>query len=275
MEEKETFAERMLRKQGWTDGQGLGKTQQGIVDPIKPTLKFDKTGIGHDHAEEFTNNWWDLAFQKAANKIEVEETKDGQIDVKSKKRSKKKKKREKAEAKNALYAGFTKSATLSDGRMIEESSNTDKKEQDSSSDDEMDKFSAVTKLLSDENLFKAAGITAHKGARHGCTMKAKLQRVEESDQKYLEEQALKKKRKIVETVDEAPVKKKKKSSREIVEEIENIETVDEVPVKKKKKSSRKVVEEIENIETVDDEAPVKKKKKKKKSSKEKVEEIPR
>ena len=55
MEEKESFAERMLRKQGWTDGQGLGKTQQGIVDPIKPTLKFDKTGIGHDHAEEFTN----------------------------------------------------------------------------------------------------------------------------------------------------------------------------------------------------------------------------
>ena len=93
--------------------------------------------------------------------------KDGQIDVKSKKRNKKKRKREKAEAKNALYAGFTKSATLSDGRMIEESSNTDKKEQDSSSDDEMDKFSAVTKLLSDENLFKAAGITAHKGARHG------------------------------------------------------------------------------------------------------------
>ena len=94
--------------------------------------------------------------------------KDGQIDVKSKKRSKKKSKCEKAEAKNSLYACFTKSATLNDGHMIEESSNTAKKEQDSSSeDDEMDKFSAVTKLLSDENLFKAAGITAHKGARHG------------------------------------------------------------------------------------------------------------
>ena len=93
--------------------------------------------------------------------------KDGHIDVKSKKRNKKKRKREKAEAKNVLYAGFTKSATLTDGHMIEESSNTAKKEQDSSSEDEMDKFSAVTKLLSDENLFKAAGITAHKGARHG------------------------------------------------------------------------------------------------------------
>ena len=40
-------------------------------------------------------------------------------------------------------------------------------------------------------------------------MKAKLQRVEESDQKYLEEQALKKKRKMIETVDEALLKRRK------------------------------------------------------------------
>ena len=118
---------------------------------------------------------------------------DGQIDVKSKKRNKKKLKWEKAEAKNQLYAGFTKSATLSDGRMVEEPEVAkDKKDENSSSDDEeMEKFSAVTKILSDEELFKEAGITAHKGARHGCTMQAKLRRVEESDQKYLEEQAAK------------------------------------------------------------------------------------
>merc|ERR1712083_1107131 len=170
-------------------------TQQGIVDAIKPTLKFDKTGIGHDIAKEFTNNWWDLAYKKAANKIEVEETKDGQIDVKSKKKNKKKRKLEKAVAKNQLYAGFTKSATLTNGKMVEEAA-LDKNDNNSSSEDEeMDKFSAVTKLLSDETLFKEAGVTAHKGARHGCTMKAKLQRVEESDQRYLEEQAAKKKRK--------------------------------------------------------------------------------
>ena len=119
---------------------------------------------------------------------------DGQIDVKSKKRNKKKRKREKAEAKNQLYAGFTKSATLSGGRMIEEPE-VKKDENSSSEDEEMDKFSAVTKILSDEELFKEAGITAHKGARHGCTMQAKLRRVEESDQKYLEEQAAKKKKK--------------------------------------------------------------------------------
>jgi len=195
MEQKESFAEKLMRKQGWTDGQGLGRQEQGIVDPIKATLKFDTTGIGHDIAKEFTNNWWDLAYKKAANKIEVEETTDGQIDVKSKKKNKKKRKREKEEAKNQLYAGFTKSATLTNGKMVEETKSNENENNSSSEDEEMDKFSAVTKLLSDETLFKEAGITAHKGARHGCTMKAKLQRVEESDQKYLEEHAAKKKRK--------------------------------------------------------------------------------
>jgi len=195
MEQKESFAEKLMRKQGWTDGQGLGRQEQGIVDPIKATLKFDTTGIGHDIAKEFTNNWWDLAYKKAANKIEVEETTDGQIDVKSKKKNKKKRKREKEEAKNQLYAGFTKSATLTNGKMVEETKSNENDNNSSSEDEEMDKFSAVTKLLSDETLFKEAGITAHKGARHGCTMKAKLQRVEESDQKYLEEHAAKKKRK--------------------------------------------------------------------------------
>jgi hypothetical protein len=65
------LAERMMRKQGWAEGQGLGKTQQGIVDPIKSSLKFDKAGIGHDMAAEFTNNWWDLAFKKAANTFQI------------------------------------------------------------------------------------------------------------------------------------------------------------------------------------------------------------
>ena len=93
--------------------------------------------------------------------------KNGQIDVKSKKKNKKKRKREKEEAKNQLYAGFTKSATLTNGKMVEETKSNENENNSSSEDEEMDKFSAVTKLLSDETLFKEAGITAHKGARHG------------------------------------------------------------------------------------------------------------
>jgi len=212
MEPTESFAEKLMRKQGWTDGQGLGRHDQGIIDPVKATLKFDTTGIGHDMAKEFTNNWWDLAYKKAANKIEVEELKDGQVDVKSKKKKKKKRKLEKAELKNKLYAGFTKSATLTNGKMVEEGDSNQNKNDSSSEDEEMDKFSAVTKLLSDETLFKEAGITAHKGARHGCTMQAKNKRVEESDKRYLEEQAAKKLKK--------KQKKKKKRKLEKAEEEE-------------------------------------------------------
>ena len=52
---------------------GLGKTHQGISEPIKASLKFDTAGIGHDIAKEFTNNWWDLAYKKASNAIQIEE----------------------------------------------------------------------------------------------------------------------------------------------------------------------------------------------------------
>ena len=52
-------------------GSGLGKTNQGISEAIRPHLKFDTTGMGHDPAKEFTNNWWDDAFNKAAGNIQV------------------------------------------------------------------------------------------------------------------------------------------------------------------------------------------------------------
>lgn len=173
-----SFAEKMMKKQGWKEGQGLGKDQQGISKAIKPSLKFDTAGIGHDQAKEFTNNWWDLAYKKAANKIEVTETSD-QVEVKSKKR---KRKKEAKEAKNRLYSSFTKSATLENGKILEEEK---KSESDSSDDEFQSKVSAVMKLVSDEKLFKDVGVTAHKGARHGVTMQAKLKRVEQMDEKYL------------------------------------------------------------------------------------------
>ena len=52
-------------------GDGLGKQAQGISVPIKPSLKFDKTGIGHDPAKEFTSHWWDDAYKKAADNVTV------------------------------------------------------------------------------------------------------------------------------------------------------------------------------------------------------------
>merc|ERR1712173_135436 len=72
MSKKQSFAERFLEKTGWREGKGLGKNEQGIVDPIKASLKFDSTGIGHDIAKEFTNHWWDLAFKKASSSLQIE-----------------------------------------------------------------------------------------------------------------------------------------------------------------------------------------------------------
>ena len=145
-----------LGKQGWNDGAGLGKNNQGISNPIKASLKFDKTGVGHDMAKEFTNNWWDLAYAKASSKIQIEENQDGDIEnIKSKKR--KRKNKEQKEAKKKLYSGFVKSATLANGELKEDPNKDD--EADDDDDDEIVKI----ERLSDEDLFKAVGgFTGHK-----------------------------------------------------------------------------------------------------------------
>ncbi|OQR70376.1 hypothetical protein BIW11_04172 [Tropilaelaps mercedesae] len=48
-----TFAEKMMKKMGWTEGKGLGKDESGIKDFIKPKMKLNTKGIGFtgvDHA---------------------------------------------------------------------------------------------------------------------------------------------------------------------------------------------------------------------------------
>lgn len=52
-------------------GEGIGKNSDGIVKPIKANLKFDNAGLGHDRAKEFTDQWWEKAFNDAANNINV------------------------------------------------------------------------------------------------------------------------------------------------------------------------------------------------------------
>ena len=42
------FAYSHMKGLGWSTGKGLGKQEQGIVDALKPKLKFDQTGVGHN-----------------------------------------------------------------------------------------------------------------------------------------------------------------------------------------------------------------------------------
>lgn len=52
-------------------GKGLGKSENGITTAIKPKLKFDNAGIGHDSSEQFTNNWWEKLYNNAASNVNV------------------------------------------------------------------------------------------------------------------------------------------------------------------------------------------------------------
>ena len=47
------FAYTHMEGLGWSKGKGLGKHHQGIVDAIKPKLKFDQTGVGHNRCVIF------------------------------------------------------------------------------------------------------------------------------------------------------------------------------------------------------------------------------
>lgn len=42
------------------------------MKPIKANLKFDKDGLGHDKAKDFTNHWWETAYNDAVNNIDIE-----------------------------------------------------------------------------------------------------------------------------------------------------------------------------------------------------------
>ncbi|CAB4055809.1 unnamed protein product [Lepeophtheirus salmonis] len=166
----QSFAKRLLKSQGWMEGSGLGKNAQGIVDPVKPSLKFDTTGVGHDQAKEFTDHWWARAYDKAAKEIKVEHNDDGS-----------------KEEKKALYSGFIKSATLNDGALT-----SIPKEEEAEGSNERNSI----KVLSDEELFAACdGLTAHMGARHGHSMSAKYKRLAELDKQLMDSIEEKKRRK--------------------------------------------------------------------------------
>ncbi|XP_786634.2 G patch domain-containing protein 4 [Strongylocentrotus purpuratus] len=179
-----SFARNHLEKYGWEEGKGLGRTETGMTDALKPKLKFDKAGIGHDVGEQFSFHWWDHVFNKAAKNIHIENTEEG-VKVKQKGTKKnlisnKRSTHEKKDKKKPLiYGSFVKHGTLTDGAI---SQDKEASSSSSSSDESDDDKPLATYEGNDEMLFKACGgRTAHKGARHGLLLSGKLQRLEEQD----------------------------------------------------------------------------------------------
>ncbi|KAF3822970.1 hypothetical protein GH733_010406 [Mirounga leonina] len=204
------FAEEQLLKHGWTQGKGLGRKENGITQALKVTLKQDTHGVrlgrlrevsvdgegdprdragtgpwssyfflwqvGHDPAREFTDHWWSELFNKTAASLVVETGQDGvRIRHLSKETT-----RHNHPKPNMLYQKFVKTATLTAGGEKPD------KDLESHSDDDNQGPKPPKISLADEMLLRACeGRTAHKAARLGITMKAKLARLEAQEQAFL------------------------------------------------------------------------------------------
>lgn len=155
----------------------MGKHENGITEALKPKLKFDTTGIGHQ--DNNWDNWWETAFNKAANNIKVDsQVHDVSISVSkentSSNLSKDLNKKEQFQS-PINYENFLKTSTLLNGNLITENNSNASKVED------------VTHVsLTDEELFKiCGGRTAHKGARHGLTLNGKLKRIAQQERDLL------------------------------------------------------------------------------------------
>ncbi|XP_017879470.1 G patch domain-containing protein 4 [Ceratina calcarata] len=173
------FARAQLMKYGWSEGKGLGKHESGIAQALKPKLKFDTTGVGHKNDDY--NNWWESAFNKAANNITVKSQTNGvfiSVSKGDKTENVPENKFEETKSKSSIhYGNFLKSSVLLNGSLVEDHTSRHKTE---------DKEDVIYTPLTDEELFKiCGGRTAHKGARHGLTLNGKLKRIAKQEEALL------------------------------------------------------------------------------------------
>ena len=220
-------------------------------------------------AEEFEFHWWDHVFNKAAKTIKVDEDNSGEVRVemnldKSDLSTKKMRKKARKEMRHKLYSNFVRSGTLTGGKMTSEEA-----------EEEMEVTKDLSKIkeLSDEQLVAACdGLTAHKGARHGLNMKAKLDRIAEAEREFMQKYAGggrggTKSTTVVE--EETVTKKSKKKRKAEVEAVVEEEIHSEKKSKKKKKKLKEEIEDVHSTEVPDILDEVKRKKKKKKKDKSK------
>lgn len=68
-----SFGASILKKFGWTEGDGLGKDKSGITDCIQIKRRKENIGLGADTkaaATEWTN-WWDALYNTTASSVNL------------------------------------------------------------------------------------------------------------------------------------------------------------------------------------------------------------
>ncbi|GMH88488.1 hypothetical protein TL16_g11172 [Triparma laevis f. inornata] len=68
-----SFAKKMLHKMGWTEGKGLGKSEQGINTHIVAKKRKDEEGLGQEGAlaAEMGDQWWAGSLEKTMYKMKM------------------------------------------------------------------------------------------------------------------------------------------------------------------------------------------------------------
>ncbi|XP_049283049.1 G patch domain-containing protein 4 [Anopheles funestus] len=187
------FAKSVLQKYGWKEGCGLGKNMNGITVPIKARLKKDNSGLGANELQEATSNWWERVYNEATGNVEIQSGSQNNgevtlqqlnpdaVEITTKSYSVNKLKRMDQNQNGSRYGNvFIKASTLLGGAGREEEVPDHIRTEDIA-------FNPV-KHLTDEQLFAACGgRTAHKGARHGLGLTGKLARIEEQNNKLLQQ----------------------------------------------------------------------------------------
>ena len=62
-----SFGKKLLEKYGWSEGQGLGKENQGVSKPISALTQTTTKGIGTCQASFV--NWWDDLYSNTLSRI--------------------------------------------------------------------------------------------------------------------------------------------------------------------------------------------------------------
>ncbi|KAL1494057.1 hypothetical protein ABEB36_009715 [Hypothenemus hampei] len=172
------FAKRQLEKYGWNEGKGLGRNEDGISQALKPKLKFDNTGFGHQVGEQFTNNWWERIFNSATENIDIE-TNGSDVKMKLKQD-------DAVEISTHSYSvkNLKKNTALEYGTFIKTEKITAEGTQ-SYGVVQPEPLKAFHGLTDDELFAVCDGRTVHKGARHGLKLSGKLSRLEKQEKLLL------------------------------------------------------------------------------------------
>jgi hypothetical protein len=66
------FGEKIMKKMGWSQGEGLGKSSKGTTEPLQVRKRKENLGLGAEVSRsKWGDNWWEDLFNDTAKQIQL------------------------------------------------------------------------------------------------------------------------------------------------------------------------------------------------------------